>query len=194
MSNFVEEKLELGYDYGAIGGMRFKTTIIKKGNKEEQRNLDWWLPLGRWQLGERTLLESDFEKINEVIELRDFHAARKGSKQGFRFKDWSDYKAINNPVGTADGQQTQWQLKKIYFAGTFSTFRPITKPVEGTVKIYLNNIESVGGWTVDYSNGVLTCDVPPPPGTVINASFEFYVPVGGKNPQLNQNPPKTCNY
>ncbi len=121
---FAEQKLELGYDYGAVGGMRFKTTIIKKGDKQEQRNVDWWLPLGRWQLGERTLLESDVEGINEVIELRDFHADRKGSKQGFRFKDWSDYKAIYQPIGTADGQINQWQLKKIYFAGTYSTFRP----------------------------------------------------------------------
>ncbi len=183
--DFVEEKLELGFDYGAVGGMRFKTTIIKKGDKQEQRNVDWWLPLGRWQLGERTLLESDFEKINEVIELRDFHANRKGSKQGFRFKDWSDYKAINNPIGTADGQQTQWQLKKIYFAGTFSTFRPITKPVEGTVTVYLNNIEAVEGWTVNYSNGVLTFDVAPPPGTIINASFEFDIPVWFENDKFS---------
>ncbi len=40
MSDFVEEKLELGYYYGALGGMRFKTTIIKKGDKQEQRNVD----------------------------------------------------------------------------------------------------------------------------------------------------------
>ena len=175
--DFAEEKLELGYDYGAVGGMRFKTTIIKKGNKEEQRNVDWWLPLGRWQLGERTLLESDIQGINEVIELRTFHANRKGSKQGFRFKDWSDYKATNQHLGTADGQITQLQLKKTYFAGDHQTHRPITKPVSGTVKVYLDNIEALGGWTVDYSTGVLSFVTPPPNGTVISCDFEFDVPV-----------------
>ena len=175
--DFAEEKLELGYDYGAIGGMRFKTTIIKKGDKQEQRNVDWGLPLGRWQLGERTLRQSDFEGINEVIELRDFHASRKGSKQGFRFKDWSDYRVTNQHLGTADGQQDQWQLKKTYFAGNHQAHRPITKPVSGTVKVYLDNLETVAGWTVDYSTGALTFDTPPPNGTVINCDFEFDVPV-----------------
>ncbi|MDJ0900243.1 MAG: DUF2460 domain-containing protein [Xenococcus sp. MO_188.B8] len=175
--DFAEEKLELGYDYGAVGGMRFKTTIIKKGDKQEQRNVDWWLPLGRWQLGERTLLESDIQGINEVIELRDFHANRKGSKQGFRFKDWSDYKAINQHIGTADGQTTQWQIIKTYFAGSYQTVRPITKPVSGTVKVYLDGIKALGGWSVDYSTGVLSFDTPPPNGKVINCDFEFDVPV-----------------
>ena len=175
--DFAEEKLELGYDYGAVGGMRFKTTIIKKGDKQEQRNVDWWLPLGRWQLGERTLLESDVQGINEVIELRDFHARRKGSKQGFRFKDWSDYQATNQHLGTADGQITQLQLKKTYFAGNYQTHRPITKPVSGTVKIYLDDIEALGGWSVDYSTGVLSFATSPANGTVINCDFEFDVPV-----------------
>ena len=175
--DFTEEKLELGYDYGAVGGMRFKTTIIKKGDKQEQRNVDWWLPLGRWQLGERTLLQSDLALINEVSQIRDFHEARKGSKQGFRFKDWTDYKGINQHLGTADGQQDQWQLKKTYVAGNHQTLRPITKPVSGTVKVYLNGIETVEGWTVDYSTGILTFDTPPPNGTLINCDFEFDVPV-----------------
>ena len=110
--DFTEEKLELGYDYGAVGGMRFKTTIIKKGDKQEQRNVDWWLPLGRWQLGERTLYQSDVQGIDEVAQLQEFHSNRKGSKQGFRFKDWSDYKVTNQHLGTANGVITQWQLKK----------------------------------------------------------------------------------
>ncbi len=78
--DFIEEKLDLGYDYGAIGGMRFNTTIIKDGEKNQQRNVNWWLPLGRWQLGERTLLESDLEDIKELEYLRCFHKDRKGSK------------------------------------------------------------------------------------------------------------------
>ena len=185
MSDFTEEKLELGYDYGAVGGMRFKTTIIKTGDKQEQRNVDWWLPLGRWQLGERTLLESDIQGINEVIELRNFHAARKGSKQGFRFKDWSDYKVTNQHLGTADGQQDQWQLKKTYFAGDYQTHRPITKPVSGTVKIYLDDIEALGGWSVDYSTGVLSFDTPPPNETVISCDLEFDVPVWFENDEFS---------
>ena len=185
MIDFAEEKLELGYDYGAVGGMRFKTTIINKGDKQEQRNVDWWLPLGRWQLGERTLLESDVQGINEVIQLRTFHANRKGSKQGFRFKNWSDYKVTNQHLGTANGQATQWQLMKTYFAGNYQTHRPITKPVPGTVKVYLDNIEALGGWSVDYSTGVLSFATPPPNETVISCDFEFDVPVWFENDEFS---------
>ena len=173
--DFVEEKLELGYDYGAIGGMRFNTFIIKTGAKEEQRNVNWWLPLGRWQLGERTLLESDLEEIKELKYLRGFHKDRKGSKQGFRFKDWSDYKA-DNLIGIGDGNQTQWQLIKIYSVDGQATYRPITKPVEGTVKVYLDGIES-SSWSVDYSTGIITFDTPPENDVQIISTFEFDVPV-----------------
>ncbi len=37
MSEFIEEKLELGYDYGKVDEMRFKTTIINKEDKQKQR-------------------------------------------------------------------------------------------------------------------------------------------------------------
>ncbi|MGK7896559.1 MAG: DUF2460 domain-containing protein, partial [Xenococcus sp. (in: cyanobacteria)] len=178
MSNyidFVEERLDLGYDYGAVGGMRFKTTVINDGAKNEQKNVDWWLPLGRWQLGERSLLESDLEEIKELEYLRNFHQARKGSKQGFRFKDWSDYKA-NNVIAIADGQQTQWQLLKVYLLGDRATYRPITKPVEGSVKIYVNAL-AVTNWTIDYATGILTFDTAPNDQDIIAAEFEFDIPV-----------------
>ena len=174
--DFVEEKLELGYDYGAIGGMRFNTSIIKTGAKEEQRNVNWWLPLGRWQLGERTLLESDLEEIKELEYLRGFHKERKGSKQGFRFKDWSDYKA-DNVIGIGDRNQTQWQLIKIYSVDNQASYRPITKPVEGTVKVYLDGLEAFTSWSVDYSTGIITFDTAPDNNVQIISTFEFDVPV-----------------
>jgi|GEM_PF-262018 len=183
--DFTETKLELGYDYGAIGGMRFKTTVIKDGEKNEQRNVDWWLPLGRWQLGERSLLQSDFEGINELEYLRGFHSARKGSKQGFRFKDWSDYQAKNQYVGVGDDNITQWQLTKNYLADSHQTYRPITKPVVGTVNIYLDNIQSLNGWSVDYATGILTFENPPKSGVIINADFEFDVPVWFENDEFS---------
>ena len=165
--------------------MRFKTTIIKTGNKQEQRNVDWWLPLGRWQLGERTLLESDIEGINEVIELRTFHANRKGSKQGFRFKDWSDYKANNQYLGITSGQQKDWQLIKTYTAGSYQTFRPITKPVPETVSIYQDGAKVISGYTINYETGILSFGSVPQSGRVLTADFEFDVPVWFENDEFS---------
>lgn len=189
--DFVEERLELGYDYGCVGGPQFKTDIVVNGAQVEQRNLNWWFPLSRWQLGERMLLDSDIEGIKEVEYLRSFHAARSGSKQGFRFKDWADYQVVGVELGTGDGVTTQWQLKKLYSAGEESGqltgvgqpdtacpcfYRAITKPVEGTVKVYLDGNE-ITYHLINYETGLISMTTPVSNGVVITADFEFDVPV-----------------
>lgn len=174
--DFVEERLEIGIDYGAVGGHSFQTDIIETGAGIEQRNGNVWQPLGRWQLGDRMLLDSDVEGIEEVKYLREFHAARSGSKQGFRFKDWCDYKVTNQVLGTTDGIVTQWQLKKQYTAGTDITYRPILKPVEGTVRLYLDGVE-INYALINYNNGLVSFAVPPSSGQILTADFEFDVPV-----------------
>ena len=174
---FAEERLELGIDYNAVGGMGFNTTIIETGDGGQQRNANWWLPLGRWQLGDRTLLESQQDKLEEVTYLYQFHAARKGSLEGFRFKDWSDYQIINQEIGIGDGVETEWQLKKTYYAGSASCARPITKPVEGTVRIFVGYAEQLTGWSIDHTSGLIRFDNPPPISAPIQVSCEFDVPV-----------------
>lgn len=179
MSNidFIEERLELGIDYGAVGGFRFNTSIIETGDGGQQRNINWWLPLGRWQLGDRTLLESQVERIEEVNYLKEFHAARKGSYQGFRFRDWSDYQARNQFVAVADGQTIEYQLYKTYRAGQQSCKRPITKLVLGTIDVFFGLLKQDEGWLAELETGILKFVVPPASGTVITCNFDFDVPV-----------------
>lgn len=174
--DFVEERLEIGVDYGVVGGPSFKTEILLTGSGKEQRNAKMWQPLGRWQLGDRMLLDSSIEGINKVLYLKNFHVARKGSKQGFRFKDWCDYRGFDQPLGTTDGITTQWQLKKIYRVSSEFTFRPILKPVQGTVKLYLDGVE-ITYPQINYSNGLISFAVPPTAGQSLTADFEFDVPV-----------------
>ncbi len=173
---FAEERLELGHDYGVVGSRSFKTEIINNGALDEQRNGTTWRALGRWQLGERMLLDDDEKNIKEVEYLLSFHEARKGSKQGFRFKDWSDYQVKNQLLGTSEGVTTTFQLKKSYQVGSVSYIRPILKPVENTVKVYLDDLETIA-FSVNYSNGLLTLDTIPTVGTKITCDFEFDVPV-----------------
>lgn len=174
--DFTEERLELGIDYGVVGGPGFKTEIIETSDGREQRNSLWWLPLGRWQLGDRMVAESQREMMSEVSYLKQFHADRKGSKQGFRFRDWADYYVVGQEIGIGDGIQTQWQLKKTYWAGNNYCDRPILKPVDNSIVIYLDGYISVN-WTIDISSGLLQFDNPPAVDVVITADFEFDVPV-----------------
>jgi uncharacterized protein (TIGR02217 family) len=175
--DFIEERLELGIDYGVVGGQSFKTEIIETSDGREQRNSLWWLPLGRWQLGDRMVAESQRESMAEVTYLKQFHADRKGSKQGFRFRDWADYYVVGQEIGIGDGIQTQWQLKKTYRAGNYSCDRPIIKPVLGTSNIYFDGENAPSIWVVDSNSGVVSFDVAPAMDTIITADFEFDVPV-----------------
>lgn len=169
--SFTETRLDLGIDYGTRGELRFSTSIIVDGSGEEQRNANWSQPLGRWQLGDRTLDKSELDYF------LGFHAARKGAFEGFRFKDWADYQAHRQKIGVGDGTKTKFQLIKTYTIGSYSVKRPILKPVGDTVEIYLNGRSSRRGWAVDITTGIITFNEAPDIDVVISSTFEFDVPV-----------------
>ena len=181
---FTEERLELGYDYGAVGGPSFSTEILKVADGRETRNSQSYLPLHRFQLGDRTLAESERDKLEEVSYLKQFHTDRQGSYQGFRYKDWADYEADHQLIGIGDGTTQAWQLRKGYWVGDVVTWRPITKPVGQTVVLWANGEEQTpaslpggAGWTVNHETGVISKSEPLAVGVVLTASFEFDVPV-----------------
>ena len=80
-------------------------------------------------------------------------------------------------LGTGDDAQTQFQLVKHYPSGSVIEARTITKPVAGTVKVYLDGIEQASGWSIDATTGIVTFSIPPALGVEVTADFEFDVPV-----------------
>jgi uncharacterized protein (TIGR02217 family) len=179
LAMFSETQLDIGIDYGCIGGPRFGTTIVVCGDGSEQRNINWTQPLGRWQLGDRIVDRS------EIDYLLAFHAARGGAAEGFRFKDWTDYRVMGGAIAVGDGSQTQWQLHKRYAIAGQTVRRPLTKIVTGTVQIYLNGVLQGSGYLVDYNSGRLTFQFPPATGVTITADFEFDVPVRFEQDAIN---------
>ena len=53
----------------------------------------------------------------------------------------------------------------------------MTKPVGGTVKVYLDSVEQVAGWSVDTTTGLITFGAAPAAGVEVTSDFEFDVPV-----------------
>jgi uncharacterized protein (TIGR02217 family) len=157
--------------------MSFNTEIIKMADDLEQRNANFLLPLGRWQLGDRLIIESEADALNEVTYLRQFHLNRLGAYQGFRFRDWSDFEGVNENIGTGNGGATDFQLRKVYTVAGSSAFRPIQKPVANSVSIFVDGVLETQNWTINHSTGVISRDTPVPNGLLIRASFEFDVPV-----------------
>lgn len=184
--SFSESKLELGFDYGAVGGMSYAVEILKMADDAiEQRNANLHLPKGRWQLGDRLIAESQADALTEVSYLKQFHLDRLGSFQGFRFKDWSDFEGFNENIATGDGVANQFQLRKVYTVAGSSAYRPIQKPVAGSVSISVDGIEQTQDWSIDHATGIISKFSPVADGALIRASFKFDVPVYFESDQIS---------
>lgn len=166
---FIESRLDLGYDFGTVGGPQFNTTIIILGSGHEQRNSNWAESRSKWQIGDRIYSRSE---LNYLI---NFFRAMLGAAIGFRFKDWSDYQGNNQLIGTGNGVTTQFQLRKNYTVNNQSSSRDIKKPVAGKTSISVAGTPTSSGWTIDTTTGIVTFTSPP--NGDITASFEFDVPV-----------------
>jgi uncharacterized protein (TIGR02217 family) len=154
----------------------------------EQRNIDWQEARAEYDVG------SGLRNNADLAALITFYRARQGRAYGFRFKDWTDYRSTVNgelpapndqALGNGDGDATTFQLVKRYTSGAVSYVRPIRKPVAGTVRVAINGIEQMSGWSVDTTTGVVTFATPPASGAAIAAGFEFDVPVRFRDDGLN---------
>lgn len=167
---FDEVRLPEEVEKGAEGGPRFKTSILPLSSGHEKRNVDWVEARGDWDIG------YGIQSIENLELVRDFFYARAGRARGFRFKDWSDYTGTAQNIGTGDNATVAFQLRKQYTSGLVTYNRLIYKPVAGTVRIFLNGVETFG-FTVDTTTGIVTMGVAPGAAVAITATYEFDVPV-----------------
>jgi uncharacterized protein (TIGR02217 family) len=159
---------------GARGGPRRRTQIVALASGFEERN-------GSWSRSRREYdVRYGIRKADDLQAVVAFFEARNGRLHGFRFKDWSDYKSSvpsvalapgDQLLGTGDGTQTAFQLRKAYADGAGSYARTITRPVSGTVRVALDATEQVSGWGVNLVTGVVTFDVAPGVGVAVRAGF-----------------------
>lgn len=157
--------------YGATGGPEFATSVVATASGFEQRNINWSAARGRWDVA------SGLKKQTQLDTLISFFRARKGRAHGFRFKDWTDYKATAQALGTGNGTITTFQLIRTYSSGGSTDVRTITKPVAGTVKVYLAGVLQASGWSVNTTTGVITFSTAPANDVAVSADYEFDVPV-----------------
>lgn len=169
--SFVETRFPEDVAYGSTGGPGYSTDVVMTVSGHEQRNVNWEHARARYNVAHGVKNQMQLDA------LIAFFRARKGRAYGFRFKDWSDFKAINQNLGEGNGSITQFQLVKHYQDGGASETRVIHKPVEGTVNVYVDSILQEIGVTVDYEAGMVSFSTAPASSAVISADFEFDVPV-----------------
>lgn len=168
---FLEIRFPTDISYGSGGGPVFATDIVTTQGGHEQRNANWLTPRAQYNVAYGVKTQKQLDA------LLSFFRIIKGRACGFRFKDWADYRAVNQPIGMGDGATAMFQLVKAYVNGGVSATRAIHKPVAGTVQVYVNGAVQQNGVTIDYAMGTVTFTVPPANGTAIAADFEFDVPV-----------------
>lgn len=168
---FVETRFPTDIAYGSAGGPEYSTDVVIMQSGYEQRNSNWSQARIRYNVAYGVKTQAQLDA------LIAFFRARKGRADGFRFKDWTDYKIIGQPIGTGNGSATVFQLVKTYVSGAVTETRTITKPVSGTIQIYLSGVLQNGSaYTANTTNGQITFTAPPGSGVAVTADFEFDIP------------------
>jgi uncharacterized protein (TIGR02217 family) len=144
----------------------FSTAVVTTANGMEQRNSDWADARLRFDAGPGVRGEA------ELAELVAFFRARRGAAVAFRFEDPLDHEAAEQLLGTGDGVRTEFALVKRYG----SQERRITRPVAGTVRVFVAEAERVSGWALA-AKGLVRFEEPPVEGAEVRASYRFDVPV-----------------
>ena len=120
----------------------------------------------------------------DVRVLTDFFRARRGAARAFRFRDPFDGSsaadgglpaADDQLLGLGDGVRRQFALLKRYGAGDAEQVRAIGLPVEGSVRVSVDGIETAAFLITD--DGAVLLDVAPGAGIAVRAGFLFDVPV-----------------
>jgi uncharacterized protein (TIGR02217 family) len=164
----------------------FSTNVVTSASGHEFRNANWSQARLRFDAGPGVRGDAELEA------LIAFFRARRGPAVGFRFRDPYDFSsatmtgavsASDQEIGTADGVNAVFALVKHYGEGET---RRITRPVAGTVRVAIDGIEQIGGWTLG-EGGTVAFGAPPPEGALVTAGFEFDVPVRFADDRLEVN-------
>lgn len=182
---FHDVRLPVNIEKGVKGGPGFNTTILELSSGFEKRNINWQRTRGRWDISYGIDSKDDHEAVLA------FFYARQGRAHSFRFKDWTDFEIgvdstdTAQDIATADGVQVDFQVTRRYVSGAFTFARETTRLVTGTVRVFIDDVEQMSGWTVDVDTGVITFSVAPLNLEVVGVICEFDVPVRFDSDQLD---------
>lgn len=166
---FIDIRFPEEISFGSTGGPKFKTHVNDTESGDEYRQELWSQPLYEFDASLRVKNEEEYEEILNLFMVAG------GKANTFRYKDWADYRANRAVIGMGNGVIANFQLVKGYTAGGLTRVRKITKPVVGTVRVWVGDTEVLSGWTVNHNTGLVTFAVPPV--GEVSATFEFDVHV-----------------
>jgi uncharacterized protein (TIGR02217 family) len=127
-------RLPIDVEQGARGGPGFNTGKITLSSGYERRNRNWEKTRGRWNIGYGISVESDLAGVIDTFYVVG------GEADGFRFKDWTDFRIGNtlDPttrqlIGTTDGTPATYQTFKRHTRGAATFDRKINNIFVSTI-------------------------------------------------------------
>jgi uncharacterized protein (TIGR02217 family) len=180
-------RLPEGIERGSRFGPTWKNVIQEAISGNEQRFAQWThcRGVGNVSYG----LQNSSDPVGDFNAIVAMWRAHGGSLLPFRFRDWSDYTANDEPFGSGDGTTTAFQICKVYdpsykllgLPGTLTYVRNITL-LDGTPVIKVNGVVTTA-LTIS-SSGMVTFTTAPPAGHSLNWTGNFDVPVRFDTDQL----------
>lgn len=166
--SYLDLRFPTHVEQNAQGGPSWITEIAAEINGAETRR----------QVASRARHRFTVSLINtraDMWTVKKLFMMARGRLHSFGFRDWGDYQAVNEVLGTSTGGADVVQLSKSYDldGGGFGYTRKITRPF-GTIEIKVAGAVN-GDWSLG-EKGVITFTGSQPAGEV-TASFEFDVPV-----------------
>ena len=125
---FVNSRLPDRVAAGFQGGPEFNTDLDGLQNGDEYRNKNWVYPRHRYSAELGLFNDADREALVAAIWVSA------GAFGTFRFKDWNDYQATDQPLSPSIGTMTPVQLQKTYTFGGSTFVRPVALIVRAVVK------------------------------------------------------------
>ncbi len=172
---FFEQRFPECISINAKGGPVFSTTVAASAGRRFA-NRNWAYPKHRYNVGHVARDDADFAL------LRDFFLVVAGRADGFRYKDYGDYK-VTQAQGRLDLiSGNNYQMVRVYTVGARSFVRRITKPVSASTKVFrtrasvVTDITTTDGGARDATKGAVTI-TNHQAGDTYAWSGEFDVPV-----------------
>lgn len=126
---FINHRLSSRVERGFEGGPEMDVTIVPNAGGHEARIANW--DQFHWKFN------ADYAgfEAGEKNDIYNAFLAAYANRDSFRFKDWNDFTATDQALGTGDGTNTPRQLRKYYTFGPVSRARDIILPIASTVVV-----------------------------------------------------------
>lgn len=167
--NFHNVRMPEFIEVFAIGISEFSTSHVLTKSGREVRSLD------RAHANHRYLMKDIHLSNNEFEQFNNFFKARRGSNFAFRFRDHVDYKVTNGFIAKGGEGRSQFYLSKLYDDLIMPYKRIITKPVENSLNVYIDNIPAFH--LLDTALGIITLQNTLEENQILTADFIFDVAV-----------------